>query len=256
MQATSYGTPAFMDVWKVKYNTLFGYSLETEPDYNEDTNGTLYFMYNNVFVPWFITLPTSKLQFVLLKNDITYDEFCMEYTTYITVRTFQDNGNQQKITLVIGSDSITYDYGEIPSFKTFSYLYNEYADCHTAFDLEGFLNHFENDLQTFWKEFEATNKEIDRLMNLSDAEIAIEYSHIVNIAQIPETESSTDAESVNYITQQQKELNKKGNLQIIREQLVNKRAYTIRQFIARFKHLFIKVISPTYITVYSDDEGE
>ena len=251
MEATSYGTLTYLDIWKRFYNTM-----KEGNDFDASTNGTDYFTYYFSFLPWFVSRPTGKLQYYLTINNITLGYFLENFTTYIKSMETKDNGNKTKITFEINNTDIVYDYGDIPEFKTFSYLYNEYADCHAAFDFIGFLNHFENDLQTFYKEFEATNKEIDRLMGLTDEQIAIEYSHIMNIAQIPENTYDTDSESVNFVTQQQKDLNKKGTLQIVREQLVNKKAYTVRQFIARFKHLFIKVLSPTYIPVYEGEEED
>ena len=79
---------------------------------------------------------------------------------------------------------------------------------------------------------------------------------ITNYANIPETASSTDVEEVDFITNQQKAINKKGKLQIKKEQLSNKRTFTVKTFLNRFRHLFIKVISPAYTFVVAEPDEE
>lgn len=150
------------------------------------------------------------------------------------------------------SDGIT----DCPSIKTFTLIANEYNDSHIAFSEESFKEHFANDIYTYYKEFEATTKGISDLMNITDEEIAIENQNIVNYASIPETESSTDEEVVDFISNQQKTINKKGKLQVKREQLSNKRAFTVKTFLKRFKHLFITIISPAYTFVVGEPEGD
>lgn len=145
---------------------------------------------------------------------------------------------------------------DVPSLKTFTLIANEYNDSHSAFSVEGFKEHFANDIYTYYQEFEATTKAISELMKLKDEDIAINGSMIMNIADIPEVESSTDVEKVNFITNQQKQISKKGNLQIKREQLTNKRAFTVRTFLNRFRHLFVRVISPAYTYVVEEPEED
>ena len=128
------------------------------------------------------------------------------------------------------------DGTDVPSKKTFTLIFNEYADCHSAFSEFDFKCHFANDLYTYYREFEETTKSLLDLMKLTDDEIANADTMIVNNANIPETESSTDEETVDFISQQQKTINKKGKLQIKREQLSNKRAFTTNRFLGRFKH--------------------
>lgn len=148
------------------------------------------------------------------------------------------------------------DETDIPAKKTFQLIFNEYADSHVAYDEEGFKNHFANDLYTYYKEFEATTKSISELMNLTDDQIAIGQTMIMNVADIPETTSSTDVETVDFINNQQKTISKKGVLQIKREQLSNKRTLTVKTFLNRFRHLFIKILSPAFTTVFAEDDEE
>lgn len=148
------------------------------------------------------------------------------------------------------------DDGDCPSEKTFTLIAYEFNDSHTAFSPDSFKQHFANDIYTYYREFEATTKGILDLMKLTDDEIAVENQNIFNIANIPETESSTDEEVVDFISQQNKSINKKGKLQIKKEQLANKRAFTVRTFINRFRHLFIKVISPAYTFVVAEPDEE
>ena len=91
-------------------------------------------------------------------------------------------------------------------------------------------------------------------MQLTDEEISVEDSIITNTANVPELESSTNVEEINFITAQQKSINKKGVLKIKKEQLSNKKVFTVRTFVKRFKHLFIKVISPAYTFVVMEPD--
>lgn len=148
------------------------------------------------------------------------------------------------------------DVSEVPSKLTFMLIQSEYRESHIAFDEVGFKDHFFLDLYTYVKEFEATTKAIDDLMALKDEDIAISGSMVQNVADIPEVKSSTDIEEVNFISQQQKMINKKGTLQIKKEQLINKKAYTVKSFLKRFKHLFIRVLSSAYVPVIREPEGD
>ena len=144
----------------------------------------------------------------------------------------------------------------VPSKLTFMLIQSEYRESHIAFDEIGFKDRFFVDLYTYVREFEATTRAIDDLMNLSDEDIAISGSMVQNIADIPERQNSTNAEEVNFISQQQKMINKKGTLQIKREQLINKKAYTVKSFIKRFRHLFIRVLSSAHVPVIREPEGD
>lgn len=145
---------------------------------------------------------------------------------------------------------------DVPTLRTFTLIAYEYNDSHVNLSVESFKQRFANDLYTYYKEFEATTKTIDELMQMTDDEISIAGNMITNIANIPETASGTDEETVDFISQQQKMINKKGKLQIKREQLSNKRSYTTKSFLNKFRHLFIKIISPAYTNVYGEPEGE
>ncbi len=142
---------------------------------------------------------------------------------------------------------------DIPSLKTFTLIRNEYADSHIAFSEESFKQHFANDLYTYYREFEATTKGILDLMELTDEQIEVSDTMITNTADIPETELSTDTKTVDYVSNSQKMMNVKGTLQIKREQLSNKRALTTKTFLNRFKHLFIRILSPSYTYVIGEE---
>lgn len=148
------------------------------------------------------------------------------------------------------------DGTDCPSERTFTLIAYEYNDCHVAFSPESFKQRFANDIYTFYREFEATTEVIMDLMKLTDEEISTSDEMITNYANIPETESSTSAEEVDFITTQQKNINKKGKLQIKKEQLANKKAFTVKTFINRFRHLFIKIVSPAYNFVISEPDEE
>lgn len=148
------------------------------------------------------------------------------------------------------------DETDVPSEKTFSLIAFEFNDSHVCFSPESFKEHFANDIYTYYREFEATTKSIIDLMKLTDEEISIADSMITNTANIPETESSTNAEEVDFITAQQKSINKKGKLQIKKEQLSSKRTFTVKTFLNRFRHLFIKIISPAYTFVVAEPDEE
>lgn len=154
------------------------------------------------------------------------------------------------------STPLSDDPSDVPTKKTFTLIAYEYNDSHVNLSIESFKEHFANDIYTYYREFEETTKSINDLMSMTDEEIAIAGNMITNIANIPETASDTNEETVDFISQQQKMINKKGKLQIKREQLSNKRAYTTKTFLNRFRHLFIKIISPAYTDVYGEPEGE
>lgn len=143
---------------------------------------------------------------------------------------------------------------DVPSLKTFTLLFYEYADSHVAFSDEGFKEHFAIDLYTYYKEFEATTSAIDTMMSLTASDISVDGTMITNVADIPEVTSNTDTDVVNYITQQQKMINKKGSLRISKELISAKRAYTVKSFIKKFDHLFQRVYSPYYTFVVKDEE--
>ena len=145
---------------------------------------------------------------------------------------------------------------DVPNEKTFALISNEYNDSHSCFSPDGFKDHFANDIYTYYKEFEATTQSIVDLMNLTDNDIAIADIAITNFANIPETESSTDEETINFISNQNKTINKKGALQIRKEQIANKRTFTVKTFVNRFRHLFVKILSPAYTYVVSESDEE
>lgn len=145
---------------------------------------------------------------------------------------------------------------DVPSEKTFTLIAYEYNNSSVNSSIESFKQRFANDIYTYYKEFEATTKAIDELMRMTDEEISVDNNLITNLANIPEYEVDTNVDSVNFVSSQQKTISKKGNLQIKREQLSNKRTYTVKTFINRFRHLFIKIISPSYTYVVGEEEGE
>jgi len=147
---------------------------------------------------------------------------------------------------------------DVPSLKTFTLISYEYNDSTSSMSVEGFKQHFAIDIYTYYKEFEATTKSIVDLLNVTDDEISVADSMITNVANIPENASSTDVLDVGFISNQQKTIQKKGILQIRKEQLSSKRTFTTKTFIGRFKHLFINVLSPSYNYVVGElnDEGE
>lgn len=150
-------------------------------------------------------------------------------------------------------DGVNYS---VPERITFTLIANQYNCSHVAYSLEGFYQHFANDIYTYYKEFEETTKTINELMSLTDDEISIADQMVINMAVVPEETSSTDVETVDYISQQQKTISKKGKLQVKKEQLSNKRSYTVKTFLKRFKHLFINILSPAYNFVVAEPEGE
>lgn len=152
------------------------------------------------------------------------------------------------------STPLSDDENDCPSEKTFTLIAYEYNCSHVFSSPESFKEHFANDIYTYYREFEATTKSILELMELTDRDIAVADEMIVNMANIPETASSTSVEEVDFITSQQKNINKKGVLQVKKEQLSNKRTFTVKTFINRFRHLFIRVISPAYTFVIAEDE--
>lgn len=148
------------------------------------------------------------------------------------------------------------DENDVPKLRTFTLIFNEFSDNHICLSVDSFKCRFSNDLYTYYKEFEETTENIKLLMNLNDEDIAISGSEIINSANIPEEASSTSVEEVDFISNQQKTIRRKGKLQIRREQLSNKRTYTVKTFLNRFRHLFIKVISPSYNFVECEPEHD
>lgn len=154
------------------------------------------------------------------------------------------------------STPLSDDSNDVPSEKTFTLIAYEYNSSHVNSTVESFKQRFANDLYTYYKEFEATTKAISDLMKLTDEEISMSDIMITNVANIPETEGSTNEEEVDFISSQQKSISKKGKLQVKKEQLSSKRAFTVKSFINRFRHLFIRIISLPYTELYGEPEGE
>ena len=100
---------------------------------------------------------------------------------------------------------------DVPSSITFTLIAYEYNDSHVCMSPESFKEHFANDLYTYYKEFEATTSGIKELMALTDEDIAIADAMITNVANTPETEMSTDTETVDFISTHQKMINKKAS---------------------------------------------
>lgn len=144
----------------------------------------------------------------------------------------------------------------LPSKTAFGVVSIQYCSSHIAFTEDEFKLRFCLEMYTYAKEFEETSKAIDQLMSLSPEEMAISSEAIINFAEIPETELSTDAETVNFISNQQKSINKKGKLQVLRELITNKRSYTTRSFLRKFQHLFIKILSPAYTFAVEEKDEE
>lgn len=148
------------------------------------------------------------------------------------------------------------DSNDVPSEKTFTLIAYEYNNSHVSMSPESFKEHFANELYTYYKEFEETTKIIKELMSLSENDLRIGDRLITNLADIPETESSTNVEEVDFISNQQKQFTEKSKLQIKREELSAKRAFTVKTFLRRFKNLFIKILSPAYTYVVEENQGE
>lgn len=146
------------------------------------------------------------------------------------------------------------DENDVPSKKTFGLIFYRFMDCHVRFSDDNFKGQFAIDLYTYYKEFEETSKAIDNMMSLTSFDISKDDITIVNSADIPETTSSTDTTTVDYISTQNKTIMQKGSLRISRELLTTKRAYTVRTFLGRFNHLFVQVFSPYYNELYKDEE--
>lgn len=179
----------------------------------------------------------------------------MEQYNYIT-KTFKDIFPDYSTFLSWWNATQYGDFGDACNNKTFKLIFNEYACSHCSMQEEDFKNHFANDLYTYSKEFEKTTEVIDKMLTLSESDIAFDTTSIMNIANIPENESSTNIEEVNFVSQQQKNITKKGKVQITREELSLKRAYTTKTFLKRFKHLFIRILSKSYVPVIEETEGD
>lgn len=145
---------------------------------------------------------------------------------------------------------------ECPERTTFQLIFNEYSCSHVSMSPDDFKGHFANDLYTYFQEFEATTRAIAELMTLTDEDIEIADSIVNNVADIPETAASTDNTTADFISSQNKQITLKGKLQVKRELLSTKRAFTVRSFLAKFKHLFIKVLSPAYTFVVEEPDEE
>jgi len=147
-----------------------------------------------------------------------------------------------------------YEYTDVPSERTFTIIAYHYNGSTVNTSIESFKQMFANELFTYYKEFEATTKAIDELMALKDEDIIINDSMITNIADIPETSQSTNTLKVDFISQQQKMIQEKGKLRVKREQISNKRAYTTKTFINRFRYLFIRVLSSSFVYLVENDD--
>lgn len=145
---------------------------------------------------------------------------------------------------------------DVPSIKTFVLILNEYSTSTCAMDEIEFKRRFANDLYTYYKEFEETTKAITELMSMSEEDFKDVARSVLNVADIPETTASTDTETFNFVSQQQKNFVTKSTLQIRREQIANKRILTVKTFLKRFKHLFRIVLDDGYTFVIGEPKGD
>lgn len=175
----------------------------------------------------------------------------LDYDTRLFKNIFPDYNS---FTLWYESTGLSDGSDDVPSKKTFSLIAFEFNDCHVAFSPEGFMQHFAIDLYTYYKEFEATTAAINDLMSLSDEDVMKSGSVVTNEADIPEEASSTDVIDADFISRQQKMINLKGKAQVKREQLGNKRALTVRSFLNKFRHLFIRILDPAYTFVVKEED--
>lgn len=143
-----------------------------------------------------------------------------------------------------------------PNNIIYQLIYNEYCVSTIAFSEEVFKGKFSNDLYTYCSDFEQECAAIKDLMALTSEEVAEAGTTVLNIADVPETLSSTDVDIANYISQQQKTISKRGKLEVKRERVRNMREFSVRRFLGRFRHLFIRIISPDYVRVYVEDEHQ
>lgn len=197
------------------------------------------------FKKWYLDLEINDNYLFLKTHNLTVD-IVLENATY------DKDGNLIYVYHSGNSDEQTIKL-DIPSIKTFALLFHEYCDNHIAYDIVSFMMKYANVMCTYYKEYEQTSKAIDKLMNLTEDDIAIDNCIITNSADIPETESSTNVEEVNYVSVQQKNINKKGKLQISKELLYNKKSYTTKTFLNRFRHLFIRILSHSHTALYEED---
>lgn len=175
----------------------------------------------------------------------------LDYDSRLFKNIFQDYNSFKEWYLGSGLSDGAED---CPNKKTFTLIFNEYSCSHCCMSVDDFKGHFANDLFSHYREFEGTTKAIDELMKLTAEDIKVSDTLISNVADVPETESTTDIETVDFISNQQKQINVKGKLQIQKELLSNKRSFTVKSFLNKFKHLFIKVISPAYTFVVEEPD--
>lgn len=200
------------------------------------------------FKKWYLGLEINDNYIFLTQNNLSVDDVLEDATCEEdgTFKYVYHEGQTDEKTIIL----------DIPTIKTFALIFHEYCDNNIACSNDSFLMKYANILSTYYKEYEQTSKAITRLMELTSEDIAIDNYNITNSAEVPETESSTNVEEVDYITVQQKNFTKKGNLQISKELLYNKKSYTTRTFLNRFRYLFIRILSNGYTGVYGNEGDE
>lgn len=181
-----------------------------------------------------------------MQRPITDKTFCQVFPDYDTFKQWYTS-----LPLSVNDDC--------PNEVTYSLILYQYCDSHIAYSEEGFKMKFAKQLYTYYKEFENTSKAIDDLMSLTDDEVSVANISTLNIADTPETPISTNNDefgdgAVDYVSGQQKTITRKGKMQIKREQLSNKRAYTVTTFLNRFSSLFIKILGSPFLDVWGEDE--
>lgn len=176
----------------------------------------------------------------------------IDYNTRLFKNIFPDYNSFKEFYLGI---PLSDNQNDVPSQKTFALIAYEFNDCHVALSPESFKQRFAIDLYTYYKEFEATTKAITDLMQLTDDEVKRSGEMVQNFADIPEEERSTNDVDVDYISNQTKMINLKGKAQVKREQLGNKRAFTVKSFLNKFRHLFIRILPPAYTFVVEEGDN-
>ena len=134
----------------------------------------------------------------------------------------------------------------------YTLLYRNFANSHTAYDNEVFLEMLSLTIGENFREFFIVRHLLDKVANSSDEDLIMMLETVDNIAENPNV--VTDADSlVNYIGTQHRSKTRSNIIDRIHTLIPRIYIPEIMREVAKYEYLFLKII-PRRDWIYEDDE--
>lgn len=136
----------------------------------------------------------------------------------------------------------------------YTILYRNFANSHTAYDYEVFLEMLSLTISENFREFFIVRRLLDKVANSNEEELTMMLETIDNTAENPNI--VTDADSiVNYIGTQRRTKTQANIIDRVWALIPKIYIPEIQREVAKYEHLFLKII-PRRVWIYEDDEEQ